>query len=85
MKKTLLSFALLFVLMAVNAQYKISGKVIDFDTKKPVEGVSVYLSNTTKGTVTNNKGEFALLNIKGGKFDLVASNRGVFFIRYNRD
>ncbi len=38
----------------------IKGKVIDIDTKVPIENVSVYLENLKKGTTTNKKGLFHL-------------------------
>ncbi|MGC6431995.1 MAG: carboxypeptidase-like regulatory domain-containing protein [Jejuia sp.] len=37
----------------------ISGKIIDATTKQPLEAVAIYFDNTTKGTTTNNKGEFS--------------------------
>ena len=46
------------------------------DTKKPLPSVSVYLNNTSIGTVTNNKGVFILRNIPSEKFKLIASSIG---------
>ncbi len=49
----------------VNAQelFTLTGKVID--GKQPLQGVSVLVKGTTKGTVTNNQGEFTLSLTKG--------------------
>ncbi|WP_158624898.1 carboxypeptidase-like regulatory domain-containing protein [Gynurincola endophyticus] len=52
----------------------ISGKVINKETKAPVAGASVFISGTSRGTISNNEGEFTLLNIPNGKFDLVVTN-----------
>lgn len=38
----------------------LKGKVIDSETKIPVENVSVYFKNLSKGTTTNKKGNFSL-------------------------
>ncbi|RKF04424.1 carboxypeptidase-like protein [Tenacibaculum lutimaris] len=45
--------------ISVTAQKTIEGKVIDYN-KNPLYGASVFLNNTTIGTVTNEKGEFEL-------------------------
>ncbi|MFX5578719.1 carboxypeptidase-like regulatory domain-containing protein, partial [Acinetobacter baumannii] len=58
--KPILTALLLVLSIAAIAQYSIHGKVVDDKTKKPLEGVSVFLANTTAGTVTNDKGEFQL-------------------------
>ena len=50
-----------------------SGKVTDANTHKPLVAVSVYLSNTSIGCITNEKGEFIIHNIPTGKYDLVIS------------
>lgn len=73
-----MKYILLLCFILINgllvAQYKISGKILDKKTKQPVEGVSVFLSKTTIGTVTNNKGEFQLEGIKPGKYELIAKS-----------
>tara|TARA_A100000171_G_scaffold42295_1_gene43599 strand:- start:2238 stop:3668 length:1431 start_codon:yes stop_codon:yes gene_type:complete len=43
-----------------NAQKDISNTVIDFTTQMPIESASVYIENTTIGTVTNTDGKFLL-------------------------
>lgn len=52
----------------------ISGKVINKITKQPVVGASVFISGTSRGTITNETGNFQLLNVPHGKYDLVVSN-----------
>ena len=73
MKYILSAFLLLFCMYAT-AQSKLSGRVIDNETKKPLEGISLFLSHTTNGTITNSKGEFQLDHLKPGKYELVATS-----------
>jgi hypothetical protein len=49
------------------------GKVIDAGSQKPLSAVSVYLNNTSLGTVSDEQGLFYLKNIPRGKFKLVAT------------
>jgi hypothetical protein len=69
-----LTILLLFFIIVSNAQNKIIGKVIDGESKKPLEGINIFLSNTTNGTVTNARGEFQLDRLKPGKYELVATS-----------
>ena len=39
---------MLFFFFLVMAQYKLSGKITDFDTKEPVKNASVYLVDLKK-------------------------------------
>src|SRR5687768_15265151 len=66
----LLFCSLLCLLM--QAQVTISGKVLDADSKLPLEGASVFAQNTTRGTVTDKDGAFRLYLDKGG-YELVIS------------
>jgi hypothetical protein len=68
---TILCCATLFSL----AQFTISGKVIDADTKEPLPGTSVFAQNTTKGTTTNGEGSFSLTLEKGG-YEIIFSFTG---------
>lgn len=56
------------------AQFRIHGTVFDAQTHIPLQGVSVILSGTTKGTVSGRAGEFQLENIRAGKYELVATS-----------
>jgi len=53
--------------------FSVSGKVTDAETGNVISNASVFLSNTSYGTITNSKGEFVLNNIPQGKYDLVVS------------
>lgn len=73
MKNFLLIVFCCLVQFAIS-QAKLTGKVIDTGTKQPLAGVSVFLSNTSIGTVSNEKGEFLIQHIPPGKFELIASS-----------
>lgn len=53
----------------------IKGKVISADSKTPLAGVSVFLSNTSFGTTSNSAGEFQL-SPPLAKYDLIVSSVG---------
>ena len=76
MKKGLIFFLLIFLQGVLYAQIVITGKVTT-SQNEPLEGASVYLNNTTIGTITNAEGEFSL-PVKKGNYDLIVS-----FIGFN--
>jgi hypothetical protein len=57
------------------AQSTVTGKIVDAETKLPLEGASVFAQNTTKGTVTDKDGNFQLYLNKGG-YELIISFTG---------
>lgn len=75
MKLTMLKLPFTFLIItffyfSTWSQTTISGVVLDKQT--PLEGASVYLNNTTTGTITNSKGEFKL-EVEKGIYDLIIS------------
>ncbi len=71
-------FLLLFLLSLAglgNAQFLVTGTVLDSASREPLNGTSVFCQNTTLGTATNKQGEFSL-NLKSGGYDLVFSYTG---------
>jgi hypothetical protein len=52
-----------------------TGKVINTETKLPMQGASVFAENTTLGTVTDQDGKFVLALPNGG-YDLIVSYAG---------
>jgi len=54
----------------------ITGRVIDAATRQPMENVSVFLDNTTKGDASDKNGHFEITNIPPGIYTLVASMVG---------
>lgn len=57
-------------------QLTIEGRVIDATDKKPLIFANVFISNTTKGQQTDDKGRFKLINVPPGTIDLVISYVG---------
>ena len=53
---------LLLLLFSVNvlAQTDLNGKIVDFTTYAPLESASIYIENSTIGTVSNVDGRFIL-------------------------
>ena len=56
-------FGLLVCFICVNAfaQIEIKTKIVDFSTFLPIESASIYVKNTTIGTISNSDGKFILL------------------------
>lgn len=70
-------FCLLFFIPAVVfSQRTVQGKVVNAGTKEPIAGSSVFISNTSFGTVTNKDGNFEIPDIPPGKYDLIISSVG---------
>lgn len=55
------------------AQTDLAGKVLSSDNKAPVASANVYISNSSVGTVTDEKGQFIIRNFPAGRYDLVIS------------
>jgi CarboxypepD_reg-like domain len=66
--------------MAQNAS--ITGTVTDAATGKRIAGANVFISNTSKGTVSDANGAFVLREIPPGKYDLIISITGYETIAY---
>ena len=55
---------------------KISGRVLEDATGKPIENVNVYVSGTIWGTTTDEFGNFSIPNLPSGNHEIVASILG---------
>jgi hypothetical protein len=75
MKKPMLLLILLFLTFTAQAQYIVTGRVIDEVTSEPLEFVSVYVNTTTRGTATDEMGRFSL-KMPPGKYELVVTYLG---------
>jgi len=77
MMKNLIFLALAFIAAPVFSQtgYTISGKIIDQETKLPLQGTSVFAENTTIGTATNDQGFFTL-RLPGGGYSIAITFTG---------
>ena len=62
--------------LAVFSQRTIKGRVIDAVSRQPIAGSSVFISNTSRGTVSDRNGDFELTDIAIGKYDLIISSVG---------
>lgn len=58
--KNFFAFFFLFIGTATFAQTELKGKVSDFLTFQPIESASVYIKNTTIGSISNADGNFIL-------------------------
>ena len=77
MKKSLLFLLIVFSSITAFSQsgYTISGKIIDAETKQPLQAASVFAENTTLGTATNERGYFTL-SLPGGGYSIVVTFTG---------
>lgn len=74
--------SILFLLIAISSLpafsqsgYSISGKIIDQETKQPLQAASVFAENTTLGTATNEQGYFKL-SLPDGGYSIVVTFTG---------
>jgi hypothetical protein len=69
-------FIFLLFSFAANAQKKLSGRLLIAGSMNPVASANVYLSNTSVGAVSDEKGNFTIRNFPEGRFDLIVSCLG---------
>jgi len=77
----LISFVLLFFLLSLDAfsqaqKGKLTGKIVDGDTKEPLVGATVMIEGTKFGAVTDLEGKFSVINIDAGEYNVSASMVG---------
>ena len=75
MKKPFTVVLLLLLSLFSLAQSTITGKVVDAESKEPLQGASIFAQNTTRGTVSDKDGAFQLYLDKGG-YELIISFTG---------
>ena len=51
----------------------VKGRVLEYETGKPLENVNVYVSGTTWGTTTDQNGNFKIDKLPSGNHEIVAS------------
>ncbi|NIK92382.1 carboxypeptidase-like regulatory domain-containing protein [Mangrovimonas sp. CR14] len=77
MKRLILFLVIGMIGFIGHSQIEIKNKVVDFQSFLPLENCSVYVKNTTIGTVTNEDGKFVLLIPEKHQTDtLIVSNIG---------
>ncbi|PVY39988.1 TonB-dependent receptor [Pontibacter virosus] len=79
-------YSLLFALLAVTqvalAQSgSVRGRVLGADTREPLTGATVLLEGTTKGASTNAAGEFSIMDVPAGTYNMRISYVGYTFPR----
>lgn len=74
--KRIIFFSMLFVSLLLSAQKHTISGVITTTKNKPLQGVTLILNPSKKGTYTNSKGEFRFNSIKKGTYDLLVSYIG---------
>ena len=68
---------LLFTCIAFSQTNSVTGIIVDADDGQSITGCNVFISNTTKGKVTDTAGRFTLYGIPEGKsYELVVSSAG---------
>lgn len=79
-KKLFLIFSLLIVIFCstiyAGVTGKISGEIINEETGEPIEGVTIRLVGTNFATETDADGEYFIINVPVGKYDVVVSSVG---------
>jgi len=75
----------LFIQNSFSQQFYIRGRVTDRETQLPLKGASVYINNTTKGSITNDNGDFELGPLQPGRYEVVASFVGYDALLYSAE
>src|ERR1700741_2368910 len=75
----------LFIQNSFSQQFYIRGRVTDIETQLPLKGASVYINNTTKGSSTNDNGEFEIGPLQPGRYEVVASFVGYDPLLYSAE
>ncbi len=66
----------LFNFLLAGETGKLSGKVIDKESQKPLVGVNIYIKDTNYGSSTNSNGEYFIINLPPDSYTIVASYIG---------
>ena len=88
MKKQIVLFLLTILTLPIFAAVTVSGRVVDTDTQRPIEFVTVSVVNksnqkTAGGALTNEFGVFNISNIQNGDYELRVSFVG--YESFSRD
>ncbi|MCH7525689.1 MAG: carboxypeptidase-like regulatory domain-containing protein, partial [Bacteroidetes bacterium] len=71
--KTLLHSLLLLAITTIYSQNTIKGIVKENESDLPITFANIYLPELEKGTITNEKGEFIILDLPSGNYKIVIS------------
>jgi hypothetical protein len=75
----------LFIQNSFSQQFYIRGRVTDFETQLPLKGANIYINNTTKGSTTNDNGDFELGPLQPGRYEVIASFVGYDALLYSAE
>ena len=79
-RKSMIRFVVAALILPILAMAsttgKIKGKVVDRESGEPLPGANVVVTGTTYGTATNLAGEFVILNVPVGVYEIKASYIG---------
>lgn len=67
-KKIYILVAILFATSLFMAQHKLSGTIIDSDSKAPIKNVTINLTDLKKSTNTDQNGNYSFQDLKEGKY-----------------
>lgn len=76
MRAVLLLIAVVLISVSAFAQGTITGKVVAKSSQKALAKASVFLSNATFGTASDEDGDFTLSGVKPGQYELVVTMVG---------
>jgi iron complex outermembrane receptor protein len=69
MKRIFITGVMIFLYIIINAQNKITGRIIDQDSL-PLTGASVTIPEINKGTITDRNGHYEINNLPNGKLKI---------------
>lgn len=75
-KSFFILIAFIFLYTTANGQFKLSGQIVDEQTNETLAGVTLYLSDLKKGTVTDPQGRYVFEKLKPGSYLLEISFSG---------
>ncbi|TVP53332.1 MAG: carboxypeptidase-like regulatory domain-containing protein [Mongoliibacter sp.] len=75
MRKSFILILLFSIIWRAEAQHLVKGQVKDAQSKEPLEYATVFISNSTFGAITDNRGQFEI-EIPKGQFELVVNFMG---------
>ncbi len=75
-KQIIFTFILIINISLAGVTGKITGKVTDASNGEPLAGVNIYLAGTSIGTTSDINGDYFILNISPGTYDLKTSMIG---------
>jgi hypothetical protein len=72
-QRFLLFISLLFSTAALSQNYTIKGRVVDASTRTALSKATVYINNSTRGTIADDSGYFSFPPLPAGTYEVIAS------------